>query len=262
MAGMGGRTVAARMPRPAAPRLQPPFRGGASRPAAILLPQAPTEAPVFVASGQSLLARYPTAIDQAPVFVDGLTPLVAMWVALLQQLIETVEAEIGPIPDGIYRQHMGAVGGSAVKSLMELLGRQTCTQPPYEVGSSNAALCTAVAGNGKPAGTLYGVQKARVTIGTTWDQSSVVLSNPFGINPSWRLPIAWGYPVQTGTSLADVLGNGPSRIVARVELRNQGATCTDIDWTVAFAGAKADAGVVPGGYTMDVCIIYMPTEDD
>lgn len=239
----------------------PSVRGGGSRPASI--PGSLGSSAPYDSAGSPIMAFYPTAIDSAPAMTDSQTPLVAMWVNLLQQMVEAVEAEIGPIPIGMQRSHMP---GRQVDTLQKLLGQQTdAGAVPYT--ESYAGLCSAIDGNNKPTGTLYGVQKVRVTR-SSWTQLTdytVDITNPFGPSPGFQTPIAWGVPIQpNGVSMNSVMMQGPSRIVAQVASMSYSGSLGTLhcQYAAQTVDPTNNNGVPTGTWTFDICVLYMPTEDD
>lgn len=215
----------------------------------------------FAVTGAQSIPNYPAALDATPVLIDSQSPMVALWINLLQQMIEAVQAEVGPIPQGMRR---GSMPGRTVDTLQKLLGQQTdASAVPYT--ESYAALCSATTGNGKPAGTLYGVQKVRVTRSSWTDYTdyTTTITNPFGVHPTFKRPIAWGVPIVTSAnSMNWQMEHGPAKIVAEVDsISVSGTTET---FTVKYAGITSHPTTLTptGTWTFDICILYMPTEDD
>lgn len=218
----------------------------------------------YATLGSALISSYPTALDTAPTLVDSASPMVAQWLNLLQSIIEAVQAEIGPIPVGMTRSNMP---GSSVDTLQKLLGQQTDVTG-LASGKSYAGLCSATTGNGKPAGTLYGVQKVRVTR-SSWTQYvdyTTTITNPFGPAPSWKRPIAWGVPIQlpAGASFTTHFNSGAAKIVAGVDSTSRSTTSET--FTVRYAAVTSHSTATDftpsGSWTFDICLLYMTTEDD
>ena len=222
----------------------------------------------FSVTGSATMSFYPAVLDITPALVDKQSPMVALWINLLQSMVEAVEAEIGPFPSGIVRNHMPT---QVVNSLQKLLGQQTDASA-VSTNQSYAGLCSAVTGNSKPAGTLYGVQRVQVTR-SSWTQATdytATITNPFGRPPGWKRPIAWGYPrlPSSGVSMATLFATGPAKVVAMVNSTSDSTTTTT--YNMKWAAVTCDAGAAGANltptngpsYTMDICIMYLPTEQD
>lgn len=260
----------ARTPRPTLARTAPRLHGRGWHPPGVA-PRIGAALPSYESVGNPILSAYPTVIDTSPNFADGLTPLTAQWINLLQQMLEAVQAEIGPIPPGITRRWMPGPlpANNVVDSLMKLMGQQTDIATITDPQKSYAGLCSAVAGNGKPAGTLFGVQRVQVTRSSwTVTEYDVAFTNPFGRMPGNRRPIAWGYPHQRVSSGAsDTFQTGPAKIVARVAtFPLSGTTQTfNVKWAAATAFVGTGLGLLPASgpsHTIDICLLYMCTDDD
>lgn len=223
------------------------------------------------ASG-ALIPRYPISIDDVPDFQDNVSPAVGLWLNLLQQLVEAVQAEVGPLPSGIFRPH-APINEEIVRTLKDLLGQQS--DAALTQSKSRAGLCSAIAGNGKPAGTLYGVQRIQVTR-TDWsgEYTSTVV-NPFGYPPRLKLPIFWGYgrrPANESTPTFSYGDTGVCHIAGLVETQAAGSPSTSVNYTIRYCASTArspggSTSIIPGvraapGITADLCLIYMTTEDD
>lgn len=243
--------------------------------------------PTSYSSGPSTLAvTYPMVIDTPPDLQDGKSPAVAMWINLLQQMVEAIQAEIGPFPTyddgsgvpkvGLRRPNMphgpGIPNETIVTSLKALLGQQT-SQPGAGSGNSRAALCSSISGNGKPAGTLYGVQSIDVTRTDWTGEYTSTITNPFGFPVAIKLPIAWGYGLRPITMSGQVFGDSYlGRIAAIVDSQATGSPSTSVNYSVRYCASTARSPGTGGsfipvvsaapGLTARICIIYMMTEDD
>lgn len=240
----------------------------------------------YTAGPSTLVVTYPMVIDTPPDLHDGKSPAVALWINLLQQMVEAIQAEIGPFPSyddgsgvpkvGIKRPNMphgpGIPNETIVTSLKGLLGQQT-EQPGAGYGNSRAALCSSVAGNGKPAGTLYGVQSIDVTRTDWTSEYTSTITNPFGFPVSVKWPIAWAYGLKPASISGQTFGDYYlGKFAAIVESQAAGSPATSVDYSVRYCASTARSPGTGGafipsvaaapGLTARVCIIYMMTEDD
>lgn len=153
-----------------------------------------------LAASTSLISQYPGAIDVPPVIVDDLTPLSAQWINHVQAIVESIEAEIGPLPR---MQRFG----NQVNTLQDLLG--TSLQPGLSISRSTSA---------GPAGRVYGIQQIHITQSAATYSAllSGTLPQPFPHHPlgnSKQLFFAMaeapaGLPVQT-------IIDGPATVAGR-----------------------------------------------
>jgi len=99
-----------------------------------------------LAGATSLVAQYPQAKDVMPTIADDVTPLSAQWTNYLGLLIEAIEAEIGPFPQGMVRF------GAPIRNLKDLLGTAV-------MSGLSASRSAGVNAQGK----LFGVQQFHLT---------------------------------------------------------------------------------------------------